>query len=121
MISETVAPKLEQWMPSNQKVLTTSQLTKTLMHAETLVRSQLKTTLPDVQKTLQSSINTQLKAQIKDLEIDIPGILKIKITAKIDVVSSVKTVVTSIYKSYADVSGSCSCQILCGCHSKITI
>lgn len=74
------------------------------MLAETIVRSEIRVTLPDIQKTLKTSVNTQLKAHIKDIEVDIPGVLKIQISAKIDVVSSIKTTVTSIYKSYADVS-----------------
>lgn len=89
---------------TKQKVLTTSQLTKVLIQAETIVRSEINVTLPDVEKTLKSSVNTHLKAHIKDVEVDIPGVLKIQISAKINIVSSVKTVVTSIYKSFANVS-----------------
>lgn len=104
VISKSVGPKVSEYLPSSQKVFSTTQLSKALMHAETIVRSELKTALPEIQKTLKSSVNTQLKAHIKDLEIDIPGVLKIEVSAKIDIVSSVKTVVTSIYKSYAEVS-----------------
>jgi hypothetical protein len=89
---------------SGQKVLTTTQLTKVLMQAETIVRQEIRVVLPEIQRTLKSSVTTQFEAQIKDLQVDIPGVLKIDVSAKIDVVSSVKTVITSIYKSYADVS-----------------
>lgn len=106
VLSETVGPKINQLLPSSksQKVLSNTQLTKVFMHAETMVRSQIKTVLPEIQKTLKSSVDTQLHAHIKDLEVNIPGVLKIEVSAKINVVSSVKTVVTSIYKSYSDVS-----------------
>lgn len=106
VLSETVGPKINQLLPSSksQKVLSNTQITKVFMHAETMVRSQIKTVLPEIQKTLKSSVDTQLHAHIKDLEVNIPGVLKIEVSARINVVSSVKTVVTSIYKSYSDVS-----------------
>lgn len=106
VISESISPKIDGILPSSksQKVLTNNQLITILMLAETIVRSEIRVTLPDIQKTLKTSVNTQLKAHIKDIEVDIPGVLKIQISAKIDVVSSIKTTVTSIYKSYADVS-----------------
>lgn len=74
------------------------------MNAETIVRSQLKVTLPEIQETLKSCVDTNLKAHVKELELGLPGILKIQVSAKIDVTSSVKTVVHRVYKSYADVS-----------------
>lgn len=103
VISDSISPQIDAMLPS-QKVLTTNQLTNVLMKAETIVRSEINVTLPEIEKTLKSSVNTQLKAHIKDVEVDIPGVLKIQISAKINIVSSVKTVVTSIYKSYANVS-----------------
>jgi hypothetical protein len=114
-ISHTIEQKIDKVLsksisdsnsliPKNQKVLTAAQLSKVLIKAETAVRSQLRVTLPEIQKTLKSCVDTQLKAHIKDLEVDIPGMLKIQVSAKINVSSSVKTVVQRIYKSYADVS-----------------
>lgn len=84
--------------------MTASQLSKVLIKAETVVRSQLRVTLPEIQKTLKSCVDTQLKAQVKNLEVDLPGIFKIQVSAKVDVASSVKTVVQRVYRSYADVS-----------------
>lgn len=106
LISDSISPKIPQLLPSSksQKVLSATQLTNVLMQLETIVRQQIHVTLPDIQKTLKSSVDTQLKAQIKNLKLDIPGVLKIDVSAKVDIVSSVKTVVTSIYNSYADAS-----------------
>lgn len=100
-----MTPSIDKLLPSSdQTVISTSDLTNILMQAETLVRSEIKVTLPDIQKTLKSRINTQLKANIKDVQVDIPGLLKIQISANINVTSSVKTVVQSVYKSFASVS-----------------
>ncbi|CEP14698.1 hypothetical protein [Parasitella parasitica] len=107
-LSESITPTINQLLkaPANkkQKVLSSAQLSKVLVKAETIARSELQVKLPTIQKTLKSCVDKQLKAQIKDLEVDIPGVLKIQISANVDVISSVKTVVKKLYKSYADVS-----------------
>ncbi|KAI8644959.1 hypothetical protein BD408DRAFT_339635 [Parasitella parasitica] len=107
-LTESVTPAIDQLLkaPANkkQKVLSTTQLSKVLVKAETIARSELQVKLPTIQKTLKSCVDKQLKAQIKDLEVDIPGVLKIQISANVDVISSVKTVMKKVYKSYADVS-----------------
>ncbi|KAI9471871.1 MAG: hypothetical protein EXX96DRAFT_582050 [Benjaminiella poitrasii] len=114
VLSETVTPKIDQLLllpsndtiqqPESQMVLTTPQLTDILMDAETLARSELQVELPEIQKTLKTSLNSQLKAQIKGLKINIPGVLQIDVSAKLDVTSSINTVVHRVYKMYANVS-----------------
>lgn len=105
VISDSISPNMNQLLPSSrQKTLSTNQLARILIQAETMVRAEIKIRLPDVEKRLESSVNTRLKARIKDIQVDIPGILKIQISANINIVSSVKTVMTSVYKSFASVS-----------------
>lgn len=113
IISDKVTPSVESLLPtittgrstSNEKaVISVPKLSKILMEAETVVRSEIQVTLPEIQKTLKSRIDTQLKTNIKDVQVDIPGLLKIQISAKINVTSSVKTVVQNVYKTYANVS-----------------
>ncbi|KAI7901003.1 uncharacterized protein BX663DRAFT_515980 [Cokeromyces recurvatus] len=116
ILSEKVDPKIDQLLllSSNhdtitqksipQRNLTKSQLTNILMDAETWTRSEIKFKLPDIQKTLKTSLNSQLKAHIKNLEINIPGFLKISVNAKFNVTSSVKTIVLRTYKTYANIS-----------------
>lgn len=106
-LSESITPTIDQLLASTskkQKTLTTKQLTNVLIKAETIARTELKVKLPTIQKTLKSCVDKQLNAHIKDLQVDIPGVLKIQISANVDVISSVKTAVEKMYKSYADVS-----------------
>lgn len=106
-LSESITPAIDQLFVSTtkkQKTLTTKQLTNVLIKAETIARTELQVKLPTIQKTLKSCVDKQLSAHIKDLQVDIPGVLKIQISANVDVISSVKTAVEKMYKSYADVS-----------------
>lgn len=107
-LSESITPAVDQLLVAptikNQKVLSSKQLTNVLIKAETIARTELKVKLPTIQKTLKSCVDKQLNAHIKDLQVDIPGVLKIQISANVDVISSVKTAVQKMYKSYADVS-----------------
>ncbi|KAF1801987.1 hypothetical protein FB192DRAFT_1375718 [Mucor lusitanicus] len=107
-LSESITPAIDQLLVTpgikNQKALSTKQLTNVLIKAETIARTELKIKLPTIQKTLKSCVDKQLNAHIKDLQVDIPGVLKIQISANVDVISSVKTAVQKMYKSYADVS-----------------
>lgn len=107
-LSESITPAIDQLLVTpgikNQKALSTKQLTNVLIKAETIARTELKVKLPTIQKTLKSCVDKQLNAHIKDLQVDIPGVLKIQISANVDVISSVKTAVQKMYKSYADVS-----------------
>ncbi|CAO0791650.1 unnamed protein product [Mucor circinelloides] len=106
-LSESITPAIDQLLVAptkNQKSLSTKQLTNVLIKAETIARTELKVKLPTIQKTLKSCVDKQLNAHIKDLQVDIPGVLKIQISANVDVISSVQTAVQKMYKSYADVS-----------------
>lgn len=106
-LSEAITPAIDQLLVAptkNQKSLSTKQLTNVLIKAETIARTELKVKLPTIQKTLKSCVDKQLNAHIKDLQVDIPGVLKIQISANVDVISSVQTAVQKMYKSYADVS-----------------
>lgn len=106
-LSESITPAIDRLLVAptkNQKSLSTKQLTNVLIKAETIARTELKVKLPTIQKTLKSCVDKQLNAHIKDLQVDIPGVLKIQISANVDVISSVQTAVQKMYKSYADVS-----------------
>lgn len=106
-LSESITPAIDRLLVAptkNQKSLSTKQLTNVLIKAETIARTELKVKLPTIQKTLKSCVDKQLNAHIKDLQVDIPGVLKIQISADVDVISSVQTAVQKMYKSYADVS-----------------
>ncbi|KAI8090270.1 uncharacterized protein B0P05DRAFT_594595 [Gilbertella persicaria] len=105
-ISNTLEKKIDKIVSNSLAGFDTSSLNRVsrLLKAETIIQSQLQLQLPDIQKTLHTCLDTQLKTHIQDVEIDIPGILKIQIEAQVDVTSSIQTIVQHIYQSYADVS-----------------
>ncbi|KAI8988635.1 hypothetical protein BDF20DRAFT_911083 [Mycotypha africana] len=108
ILSDTVTPQVEQLssFPSaeNQKAISVRVVEPILIHAETIARSELKMALPEIRKTLKKRIDAQLNAQIKNLEVDIPGVLKIQINANVNVTSSIGMIIENVYRSYADVS-----------------